>query len=106
MKEIGGLDNFRVRKASPQESKRFDQCLYKIFKKQQQYFANHNNYSEQLGKLDIGRYCRGIQLSLQSVQNRYLITARIQTGKTIAQWTLNEKGEAIEHQDPRMIESF
>lgn len=105
-KEVAELDNFQVRKASPIETKKFDKCLYRIFKEQQRHFSEHRAYTEELTKLTLNNNCSGIQLSLETANKHYLVTARIRTGKSLARWTLNEKGEAVEHEDPRMIEAF
>ena len=89
----------RTRAANSSEEKRMDECLHYIFKRQQAQFAKNRNYFREIKKLEPDDHCQKIKLSMETGPRNFLATAKIKDEEAVVKWTVDEKGEVVEHDD-------
>lgn len=98
-KQAQDLEEIGTRRATPAEETKLDGCLHYIFKRQQAHYARARAYVRELRALKPEGACEKLSLSMESRPDGYTATARIRDGEHTVMWSVNEKGEVVEHDD-------
>lgn len=98
-KEVNELEEIGHRRATPKEEKRLDNCLHYIFKKQQALYLKNRKYSFLLKELEPGDRCKDMRVTIEPFNDTYVVSAKIRDGQESVKWSMNGRGEVIEHDD-------
>ena len=101
-KQAKDLEELTTRQASAEEEKLLDRCLYQVFKTQQAHRAKTGSYHSSARSLRVSESCGKIKLSLERRDTGFLAVAKIRDGDSVVRWTVDERGEVVEHDDSNM----
>jgi hypothetical protein len=96
------LEELTTRHATPDEEKRLDRCLYQVFRNQKAHHAKTGKYIDSPRKLRAEKQCGKLKLSLERKSSGYVAMARLRDGDSVVRWTVDERGEVVEHNDSNM----